>query len=230
MTEVNLMSDGTPKTRLHHLRALTRRGAVLGAAVLAFSGLAMSSANAQTGSITEFSTPTADSQPLDIAPGHDGSLWFTETKADKIARITPDGRITEFGAGITKGAAPAFITRGHDGNIWFTEGFATDGTGPAPTKVQIGRITPHGKVTEFSEGLNPADGINYITAGPDGNVWFTQDRAASSAVSPRTARSRRSARASPPAVRSRTSPPARTAISGSPSRRTGSGASPRGAR
>ena len=37
----------------------------------------------------------------------------------------------------------------------------------------IGRITPEGVVTEFTGGIAPASGLRGITAGPDGNLWFT---------------------------------------------------------
>lgn len=98
---------------------------MLGAALLAFSVPAISSAGAQTGRITEVATPTADSQPLDIVPGREGSQWLTETKPNKIGRIASDGSITEFGEGITPGAAPAFITLGPDGRTMVMLTYAT---------------------------------------------------------------------------------------------------------
>jgi hypothetical protein len=64
------------------------------------------------------------------------------------------------------------ITRGPDGNLWFIDG---DGD-------YMGRITPDGKITEFSGPPLPGvdsgppaatAGIKIITAGPDGNLWFT---------------------------------------------------------
>ena len=39
---------------------------------------------------------------------------------------------------------------------------------------RIGRITPSGTVTEFAGRLALATQIAGITAGPDGNVWFTE--------------------------------------------------------
>ena len=48
------------------------------------------------GTITEFSIPTAGSNPYDITAGPDGNLWFTEHDANKIGRITPSGAVTEF--------------------------------------------------------------------------------------------------------------------------------------
>jgi streptogramin lyase len=38
----------------------------------------------------------------------------------------------------------------------------------------IGRITTVGAVTLFSEGISSTAGIQRITGGPDGNVWFTE--------------------------------------------------------
>jgi streptogramin lyase len=38
--------------------------------------------------ITEFPTPTRDSGPHHITPGPDRTLWFTESNADQIGRLT----------------------------------------------------------------------------------------------------------------------------------------------
>src|SRR5579863_9575317 len=123
-----------------------------------------------TGTLREFSLPSADASATDIITGPDGNLWFTE--GDKIARITPLGKITEFPV-----ASANSIATGPDGNLWFTE------------QSKIGRMTPAGKVSEFSlpihqypAGSNPikapaGSGAGQplaITAGPDGNLWFTE--------------------------------------------------------
>ena len=39
---------------------------------------------------------------------------------------------------------------------------------------RIGRITPSGTVTEFSSGITASSQPSGITAGPDGNLWFTE--------------------------------------------------------
>lgn len=82
--------------------------------------------------------------------------------------------ITEFSAGISAGAAPAFITAGPDGNLWFTE----QGTTP-----RIGRITPTGTVTEFGAGIT-GNLLEGIAAGPDGNLWFTERSGAIGRITP----------------------------------------------
>ena len=124
------------------------------------------------GFVTEFSAGiTAGAYPYDITAGPDGNLWFTEpgnlslapSGIDKIGRITPQGIVTEFSAGLSANARPIGITAGADGNLWFTE---AGGTG-------IGRITPTGLITEFSIGLRIGEQVVSITAGPDGNLWFT---------------------------------------------------------
>jgi streptogramin lyase len=115
-------------------------------------------------SVTEFPIPAADSNPFGITRGPDGNLWFTESLAGKIGRITPAGVITEFSAGLTPGSQPAEITAGPDGNLWFTDQFPD----------RIARITPAGVITEFSVGIAFNSRPLGITAGPDGNLWFTE--------------------------------------------------------
>ena len=70
--------------------------------------------------------------------------------------------ITDFpGAGTN----PNGIAAGPDGNLWFAN------TGSNSTNDSIGRITPAGVITTFTDaGIDrPRD----IVAGPDGNLWFT---------------------------------------------------------
>lgn len=116
-----------------------------------------------SGEITEFTIPTANSDPYGITAGPDGNLWFTESNRNKIGRITPSGAITEFTIP-TASSEPYEITAGPDGNLWFTEHLGG----------KIGRITPSGAITEFKTPT--ANMMPYgITAGPDGNLWFTED-------------------------------------------------------
>src|SRR5262245_48992198 len=66
-------------------------------------------------SVTEFPVPApnvASSRPQGIIRGPDGNLWFCETSANQIGRITPAGVVTEFSAGITPNSLPAEITVG----------------------------------------------------------------------------------------------------------------------
>ena len=89
------------------------------------------------------------------------------------ARATPT--VTEYDAGLTRdaahGASPPAPT-------------ARSGS-PRDGKHAIGRITPDGAITEFT-AASPAAARSGITAGPDGNLWFTETGARQrSAGSPR---------------------------------------------
>src|SRR6266436_741926 len=70
---------------------------------------------AKAGKVTEFGIPTNNSQPAGITLGPDGNLWFTESRADQIGKITPNGSITEYPlpSGVASG-----IAAGPDGNLW----------------------------------------------------------------------------------------------------------------
>src|SRR5690348_10190780 len=117
-------------------------------------------------SVTELPIPsTTTPRPEGITRGPDGNLWFTETLADRIGRITPAGVVTQFSLPFL--SAPAEITAGPDGNLWFTESGSS----------RIGRITTAGVITEFSAGLTPNSRPVGITRVPDGNLWFTEAQA-----------------------------------------------------
>src|SRR6266478_4262608 len=91
--------------------------------------------------ITEYPIPTLDSSPSDITTGPDGALWFIESDASQIGRITTDGVITEFPIP-TPFRDLGRITTGPDGALWFTH--------RSTALSQIGRITTAGVITEFS--------------------------------------------------------------------------------
>ena len=132
------------------------------ASSLILAGVTATTAHASSPTITAYPTPTTGSNPYVITAGPDGNLWFAESSANKIGRITPTGAITEFPIP-TSGSGAFGITAGPDGNLWFVESNAN----------QIGQITPSGVVTEFSIPTG-GSGPNGIAAGPDGNLWFTE--------------------------------------------------------
>jgi len=122
-----------------------------------------------------------DRDPSAIAAGLDGNMWFTEPGADRIGRITPDGTITEFPAGAARFGGPQSITVGPDGHLWFTASGCSPRCGRQPA---IGRISVDGTVQLFpapaggmiapeTPGEPYPSAIGGITAGPDGNMWFT---------------------------------------------------------
>src|SRR5262250_830471 len=57
-------------------------------------------------SVTEFPIPdTVTPRPEGITRGPDGNLWFAETLADRIGRITPAGVVTQFSLPFLSGRA-----------------------------------------------------------------------------------------------------------------------------
>ena len=122
-------------------------------------------------SLTGFAYPSAaisqvmagsSSGPQYIAKAPDGNYWYTQSSADRIARMTPAGDVTEFALPAT-GSNPFDIVAGADGNMWFTE---LDGG-------RIGRISPAGSISEFTLPSTSSQPRG-IAAGPDGNIWFTE--------------------------------------------------------
>jgi len=129
------------------------------------------------GVVTEFSAGiSAGAYPYGITAGPDGNLWFTEYYSNRIGRITPAGAVTEFSAGISADTVRVNITAGPDGNLWFTATSYYDLQGNRfITEDRIGRITTSGVVTEFSAGISAGASPFGIAAGPDGNLWFTEE-------------------------------------------------------
>jgi virginiamycin B lyase len=100
------------------------------------------------------------SAPGSIAAGPDGALWFLNSNANGIGRITTSGMFSYFtDPGHTLGTGD--VTAGPDGAMWFTN-----------LDASIGRIdTTTDVVTNYTDvAVNQAKGI---TTGPDGALWFT---------------------------------------------------------
>jgi virginiamycin B lyase len=107
---------------------------------------------------------TPGSWPRTIIAGPDGNLWFSEMAANKIGRITPQGKITEFEVP-TKESQPYGIAFDKAGKAWFTEA-AGD---------KVGRLDPAtGKIDEFKLPSNKALPRD-MAAGPDGSLWFSEN-------------------------------------------------------
>src|SRR5713226_10130556 len=70
--------------------------------------------------VTEYAIPTAGSAPQGIVTGPDSALWFTESDAGKIGRVTTGGAITEYTVP-TGCPCTALIAAGPDGALWFTD-------------------------------------------------------------------------------------------------------------
>jgi streptogramin lyase len=136
--------------------------------------------------VNEFSTGlNVGSKPLGITLGPDGNLWFTDQgTTSAIGMIEPGGenKIKECSTGLNLGSQPTGIAAGPDGNLWFTD---------VGTTQAVGRVNPSTcAIKEFETGaetlpggLNSSTtGLRGITAGVDGNVWFTEAGAKSKAI------------------------------------------------
>jgi streptogramin lyase len=122
------------------------------------------------GQITDFPVPhdINDLSDSGITTGPDGNVWFEVSSG--VRRITADGQLSDVIAPFADA-----ITVGPDGNIWTAAGQVDLHTGrPAPGVIR--RITPDGDVTEFMLPKTESGWMG-ITAGPDGNVWFTEPHA-----------------------------------------------------
>jgi streptogramin lyase len=129
-----------------------------------------------SGSVTEFPIPGMGAEGpaggLELTAGPDGGVWYTELGGTKVARISPDGQVTEFSLPNNSGKAfglPGLggITAGPDGDLWFTA------AAQSPNEALIEKITPTGTVTQFIIPTANATPMQ-ITVGPDGNLWFTE--------------------------------------------------------
>lgn len=114
------------------------------------------------------------SDPVGIAQGPDGYMWFVEqgTNSEResfVGRIgtgisgTTLGKIDEFRVP-TKGGYPTAIAQGPNGNMWFAE----------PAASEIGEVTPTGEVKPSFPVTSTSNSPIGIAAGPDGNVWFSE--------------------------------------------------------
>jgi streptogramin lyase len=118
------------------------------------------SAVSESGRITYFFVPSFDSRPFRITPGPDGNLWFTNTDADMIGKITTSGVITQYPIG--DGKRPYDIVAGRDGNIWFTENVNN----------KVGAVDTKGNLVHeyFAPGTDARP--TGITVAPTGDIWW----------------------------------------------------------
>jgi len=119
---------------------------------------------------------TSDIQPLGIAAGPDGNLWYAvfgdgNPGTSKVGRITTAGTITEFVLPDT--SRPIGIVAGPDGAMWFAESAWYSAFS------SIGRADPAtfpalSSVTHFTTGLTALANPHGICVGPDNNLWFSE--------------------------------------------------------
>ncbi|HSX15676.1 MAG TPA: malectin domain-containing carbohydrate-binding protein [Candidatus Saccharimonadales bacterium] len=89
----------------------------------------------------------------------DGNVWFSEYLNDSLARVTPNGIITEFSIG--QGHVETLAADG-SGNIWFSPG----------SSKRLGKMTTSGATTMYT--LPTTTDPRSVTTTPNGDVWFTE--------------------------------------------------------
>jgi len=122
------------------------------------------------GTVDHFALPSVGSVPIYIVAGPDGAMWCTELVSNVIARITADGKVTEYPIGPTAqrpegtlNSRPIAITPGPDGqSMWFSEEAGN----------KVGRIGLDGSITEFPiPKLHGNTILAALTFDRDGNLW-----------------------------------------------------------
>jgi virginiamycin B lyase len=117
-----------------------------------------------TGQITHFALT---SNPSSVTEGPDGNVWFIAGPA-AIGYITPSGTVAELTSGFTSGTPEIeAIAPGPGKTIWFLD----NGSQYSVGHVDLSK-TPY-TLSETSAGVDPLAVLGNLTAGPDGNVWFT---------------------------------------------------------
>ncbi|MBV8245995.1 MAG: hypothetical protein JOZ38_08755 [Candidatus Eremiobacteraeota bacterium] len=124
-----------------------------------------------TTSATSTIPVTSGGAPAGITIGPDGNVWFAETGADKIGRITVSTqKLSEF-SGFN---SPQAIVSGSDGNLWVTGGSAWQvGNTATPS---IYKANSSGAIlanysSGFSANANPFDMHEALHTGL---MWFTE--------------------------------------------------------
>src|SRR5690606_12005666 len=107
--------------------------------------------------------------PVDVAAGPDGNVWFTSSDADAIGRVTPTGGLSFFTHPFID--RPLGIAASDDGRLWFTSN-ATSSIG-AITAVSCGpgRLGPFrdvGPAHTFCPDVDWLVGRGITTGYPDG--------------------------------------------------------------
>lgn len=152
--------------------------------------------------VSELATPSAASSPQGIDSAPDGSVWYCETAAGKIAQLKPDQSTVEFS--LPNGGQP-FIAKVASDGIWFTfanrsaighlntatgavDQFAIP-SGASPFFIQVaadgskwftetagvGRLAPNGTITEWSFAQeHPDDNVEQLGIDPFGNIWSAE--------------------------------------------------------
>lgn len=116
---------------------------------------------------------SAKSLPYNVIQDHDGNTWFEEEGKGQIGKITPAGKVIEYpltgisafgNSGTQPGQIFTLISRDvfaltPDGTLWFNAGG------------NVEKVHSDGTLEPIDTFINRF--VQTMTAGPDGNLWFT---------------------------------------------------------
>jgi len=104
------------------------------------------------------------SQPHDVAPAPDGTVWYTAQAKGELGRLDPaSGRIDRFPLG--RGSAPHGVIVGPDGAAWVTDGGLN-------AIVRVDAATKAVKVFPLPRGT-PYTNLNTAAFDRNGILWYT---------------------------------------------------------
>ncbi len=93
----------------------------------------------------------------ELTRGPDGNVWVTLDQTNDVARITPQGQVTEFDP--VNLNHPTGITTGPDGQLWVTQSGGVASFSAADPDAAV------------KYAINDIGDARPIVAGPDGNMW-----------------------------------------------------------
>jgi streptogramin lyase len=127
-------------------------------------------------------------QPEELTVGPDGNLWYTD-EVSEVFRFSPttlvplacssaSPTVGNLGCEVSADpVAPNDIVAAPDGAMWFTQSAGGNPKGGASYfPASIGRITPTGSYSSYPvpASASSVPGLDAITVGPNGNLWFTE--------------------------------------------------------
>jgi len=117
------------------------------------------------------------SQPHDVAPAPDGTVWYTAQAKGELGRLDPaSGRIDRFPLG--RGSAPHGVIVGPDGAAWVTDGGLN-------AIVRVDAATKAVKVFPLPRGT-PYTNLNTAAFDRNGILWYTGQSGYYGRVDPRS--------------------------------------------
>ncbi|TLY06625.1 MAG: hypothetical protein E6K83_08095 [Thaumarchaeota archaeon] len=113
---------------------------------------------------TEWTVPTASSNPLGVSVDSSGNVFFAESNGNKMGRLVPStSTITEWTVP-TASSIPSGVSVDSSGNVFFTENGGNN----------IGKLVPSTNVITEWTVPTASSGVAGASVDSSGNVFFTE--------------------------------------------------------